>query len=456
MTLKVTVESFGLETLWLKQVEFLAASKQRFPNICFLGGQGSGKTIIGLLQVLFECLNPENRGAAFGVFAPTYRQSYRIHARRLLGMLESYERHHGHSLLRRYHKSEQILQLRGGAEIWLLSFAKDIDRLRGLEIGAGAYADEIEQVSDPVGAWNLIKGRVRGPGTNRSWCTTTPRGWRGVPKLFSTIISEDIEKKGRCDSHFMTIAKSYDNPYLTDEILSDWKRSMSARLYKQEVEAQLLRPSESIYPCFSRQTYPQGHLIDYKHQRGKGFCLAIDWGYTRNSALWIAQHQIGGQTVDVVFDEIQGDDMPTMMFRQQIRDKCKEHGGAPMECYADRASPKDNRWLYSEFPAAHVRTLRTPSEYDVWSSIEAVYARLDPMGDDLGGAPPKLTFAKSLLLDNTGRGIVVSVENYKRRVVSGQLMDQPHKGKEGYDHGCDALRYYIRGKYGSVGGFTIQ
>ena len=456
MNLKTTVEAFGIEPLWSKQLQFLLAGEQGYPNQLFLGGIGSGKTLVGLLMAVLECMRPENKGTAFGVFAPTYRQSIRVHARRLLSMFDAYERTHGHSLLRRYHKSEQIMQLRGGAEIWLLSFAKDIDRLRGLELGAGAYCDEIEQVSDPGGAWNLLKGRVRGPGTGRAFASTTPKGWRGLPKLFAETIQDDIKEHGKCDSHHMTIARSYDNPFLTPDFLKDLKRQFSTRLWKQEVEARLLRPSEAIYPTFSRQTYPHGHLIDYAHQRGKAFCLAIDWGYTRNSALWIAQHQIGGKTVDVVFDEIQGDDMPTMLFRQQIRDKCKEHGAQPIECYADRASPKDNRWLYQEFPAAHVRTLRTPSEYDVWSSIESVYARLDPMGDELSGASPLLVFAKSLLLDQTGRGVVVSVENYKRRVVAGSLTDQPAKTADGYDHACDALRYFVRGKHGSVGGFTIQ
>ena len=254
----------------------------------------------------------------------------------------------------------------------------------------------------------------------------------------------------------MTIARSYDSPFLTQAVLDGWKRTMSARLYKQEVEAKLLKPSEAIYNCMKRQDYPAGHLIEYTHRRGHPFSMGIDWGYTRNSALWIAEVDVGGKKVDVVFDEIQGDDMPTMQFRQQIRDKCQQHGGQPVFVCADRASPKDNRWLYQEFPAAHVRTLRTPTEYDVWSSIEAVYAKLDPMGDDLGSAPPQLTFAKSLMLDQTGRGVITSMENYRRRVVSGQLSDQPAKTAEGYDHACDALRMYVRGKHGSVGGFTIQ
>jgi len=400
-----------------------------------------------MLALLLEAYHPENRGLALGCFSPTFRQSRRIAQKILLRMLSDFEIKHGFSLVRRFDRSEYILHLRGGAEIWFLSMDKDPDRLRGLEICAAAI-DESEALRDPIGTFNLIKGRIRGPGTNRCWVSTTPRGLRGVPLLFLRALDDGSSQ------HHIVHAPSYSNPYLSSEVLRDWKRNMSARMYRQEVLAELLRPPEAIYPEFSRSLWPKGHLVtpeQYTHKVGDPYNVGVDWGYSAASVLFLAEVQMGSRTVDVVFDEMQLDDIPQEHLRGMIIKKCKGLGRDPDTFCADRADPKSNRWAMHTFPGAQIITMKSKHEQDIWSGIEIVRSKLDPA---LEGVPPSLCFSSHLLTTQSDRGIVKSMEGYRRRYVQGTLVDVPTKS-DGRDHACDALRYLIRGRHGLTGGWSV-
>ena len=436
--------SFGLSPPYPQQQRFLLAPHI---NRMFLAGQGSGKSVCSMAALLIEAYHPKNRGLALGCFSPTFRQSRRVAQKILLRMLDDFERMHGWSLVRRFNKSEYILHLRGGAEIWFLSMDKDPDRLRGLEICAAAI-DEVEALRDPVGTFNLIKGRIRGPGTNRCWVTTTPRGLRGTPLLWLKALDDGSK------DHHIVHAPSYASPFLSPSILKDWKRNMSARMWRQEVESELLRPPESIYPEFSRSLWPKGHIISpeqYTHKVGDPYHIGVDWGYTAAAVLFLAEVQMGSHTVDVVFDEMQLDDIPQEHLYAAIAKKVKSLGRQPETFCADRADPKSNRWAMYQFPSAQIITMKLKSEQDIWSGIEIVRSRLDPAVESI---PPLLGISSHLLATHSDRGIVKSMQGYRRRSVNGTLVDVPTK-TDGRDHACDALRYLVRGRHGNTGGFSV-
>tara|TARA_Y100001963_G_C6763261_1_gene440726 strand:+ start:506 stop:1834 length:1329 start_codon:yes stop_codon:yes gene_type:complete len=442
--MNLDVKSFGLSPLYGAQQRFILSPHR---NRLMLAGQGAGKSVASMLALLLEAYNPLNRGLALGCFSPTFRQSRRVAQKIMLRMLDDFERIHGFSLVRRFNKSEFILHLRGGAEIWFLSMDKDPDRLRGLEICSAAI-DESEALRDPIGTFNLIKGRIRGPGTNRVWISTTPRGLRGVPLLFVRALED-----GSADHHIVH-APSYCNPYLGAEILADWKRNMSTRLYRQEVLAELLRPPEAIYPEFSKGIWPRGHIMtseQYTHKVGDPYHIGVDWGYTSASVLFVAEVEMQGVTVDVVFDELQPDDIPQEHLRSLIAKKIKSLGRDPETFCADRADPRQNRWAMHSFPSSRIITMKTKSEQDVWSGIEIVRSKLDPAVEN---APPTLALSADLLATHSDRGIVKSIQGYRRRSVNGVLVDVPTK-TDGRDHACDALRYLVKGRHGLQGGWSI-
>ena len=440
-----TVENFGLGTLHTAQQRFIlspATSK------LYLGGIGSGKTAIGLLQCLSEALSPANKGLPIGVFAPTFRQSKRIHVARILEMFEHWERTKGWSLLRRFHRSDFIMELRGGAELWFLSFAKDTDRLRGIEL-AGAYVDEIEQVPDPQAIWSLISGRVR-IGSSKMWGTTSAKGYRGVPKLFMEAI------KGGSKSHFMVISKSYDNPYLPSGIVEEWRKTYSKRAFRAEVECSLLRSPDVVFPEFSKKLWPHGHLIKYSHKKGSRWWLSCDWGYSHASFLCWAKINVDGHEVDVCFRELNPDDTPAETQRQMIRNLAQEMGREPEGCFSDRADPGQNKWLMREFRSSHVTTMKTKAQQSQWAGVEVFRALLDPAGSGQqeNTAPPRVAFSTDLLHSDSDRGIIKSMEMLRRRKVNDELIDEVLKCNV-FDHVTDSAFYWAKGSHGMIGAYSL-
>jgi len=440
-----TVGALGLGPLHAAQMRFMLAPQ---PNRLYLGGIGSGKTAVGLLACVTEALRPENRGLPIGVFAPTFRQSKRIHVARILAMLDHWERAKGWSLVRRFHRSDFILELRGGAELWFLSFAKDVDRLRGIEL-AGAYVDEIEQVPDPAAIWALISGRVR-IGSSRKWATTTPKGYRGVPRLFVEAL------QGGSKIHHLVKSTSMDNPYLDAEVVADWKANLSRRSWRSEVECSLLRSPDVVFPEFVKKRWPDGHLIDHRHQYGDPWFLSCDWGYSHASFLAWQRIERDGTEIDVCFLEEHPDDTPMDRQRGMIRDMAKKLGREPLACYTDRADPRQNRWLMNEFRSAQIITMQSRAQQSQWGGMETIRALLDPMGDAQADElnPPKLAFSTGLLHCDGDRGIVRSFEMLRRRTVNNELVDEVLKDNV-FDHAIDSCAYMAKGRHGMIGAFTM-
>jgi len=450
LTVPTLMESVGLGPLTQAQARFMNAPH---PSRLFLGGIGSGKTAVGLLACLTEALDPSgiNRGLPVGIFAPTFRQSKRIHVARVLDMLNHWERIHGWSLLRRFHRSDFIMELRGGAELWFLSYSKDVDRLRGLELCA-AYVDEIEQVPDPASVWGLIGGRVR-IGTARKWASTTPKGYRGVPRLFLDNLRNDPD----AGLHHMVVSRSTDNPYLSPQFIKDCRQNMSRRAFRAEIECSLLRSADVVFPEFRKEQHPIGHLIRYRHQPGTQWWLSCDWGYSHASFLCWARIKTPTGDVDVCFKELHPDDTPVDRQRTMIRNLARDLGREPQACYVDRADPRQNRWLMTEFPSAQVTWMHTRGQQSQWNGVETFRALLDPMGEDLQVDklnPPKLAIADHLVRCESERGIIRSLENLRRRIVNNELTDEILKDNV-HDHSVDSALYFAKGRHGMPGGFSV-
>lgn len=444
--MKATAESFGLGPLHAAQRRFIAAQQ---PSRLYLGGIGSGKTAVGLLACLLEALRPENRGLPIGVFAPTFRQSKRIHVARILSMLDAWERVHGWSLLRRFHRSDFIMELRGGCELWFLSFAKDVDRLRGIELAA-AYVDEIEQVPDPASIWGLISGRVR-IGSSRKWASTTPKGYRGLPRLFLEGIQQ-----GQTDNFHLTVSKSTDNPYLPAEIIKEWSQTMSRRAYRAEIECSLLRSADVVFPEFSRKEWPRGHIVKHRHTYGSPWYLSCDWGYSHAAFLAWQTIKKGDHEIDVCFWESMPDDTPIEKQRAIIRNLAEKLGRPPKACYTDRADPRQNKWLMYQFPESHIVSMVTRQQQSQWAGVEVFRALLDPMGDCVADElnAPKIGFSTDLLHSESERGLIRSLEMLRRRSVNNELVDEIYKDNT-HDHAVDSALYFSKGKHGMIGSFNF-
>lgn len=428
------ITDFGIGKPHPAQARFIRSTA---PNVMFLGGRGSGKTTAGIIKTILACLDPKNAGLAFGLFAPTYRQLVRVHERELLRCLEAFKDRSGFSLLKRHYRSDHRYILRNNTEIFCQSFER-VDRVRSLTL-CGAYVDEIESDNEPWYTFGTLAAAVRGAGTLQVFTSTTPRGYRGVVRRFVDAVREGGEDAK--DFH-LVIAKTADNPYITDAYLQRLRASMSKAVFSQEVLARILRPAQTIFPEFQRAR----HVVPYMHDVNTPYSYGIDWGYSHPHVLCIAHHRgEGEQDRDIVCWEFCDDDIPDQQLIGIIKDHAKSMGRDPELIGADRAVPLQNQSMMRAFRSTRVRTMKAKADQDVWAGIERVRGLLDPIEGE-----PRLYFAESLLKKNRSRGIVKCMEQLRRKVKDGEVLDAVRKDNI-HDHGVDGLAYYVKARYGRRG-----
>ena len=191
---------------------------------CFLGGIGAGKTTAGAIKAL-RYLRPNTLGL---VVAPSFR------------MLRDASWRTSLDLWRRLGLAEQVLrgdELRvvfaNGAEA-LFRSAEDPERLRGPN-AAWAWIDEGALCHPDT--WPITIGRLRQHGAaGPCWVTTTPKphnpsgsGVNWVRRVFVT---------DRTDETALYRATTTENPFLPPEYVRSLRSQYTARLSRQELDAE--------------------------------------------------------------------------------------------------------------------------------------------------------------------------------------------------------------------------
>jgi len=433
------ITAFGIMEPHPAQRRVLCADPGK--SILYLGGRGSGKTVVGIARSIVQCMRPENAGQAYAIIAPTYRILVRVHLKVLMDMLDAFKTEAGWSLVKRYYKHDQRLVLRNECEIFLASFS-NVDKIRSMTLGAGVYLDEIEIDREPMQTLSTIAGSIRGSqGSQGLLVTTTPRGMRGTVAHW---ISRTREGSEEFDPNYqLIISKTFENPYINKAFVDRLRSSMSKIVFEQEVLARVARASAT---ALGNEWNRSKHLIDYRYRKGTRYAIGVDPGYSNASILFIAEvDRPDGPPREIIFREYHPEEQSFDKTIRQIASVVRELGTEPYLIASDRALPQFNQRLIREFPSATVKTMRTREEQAVWAGIDRIRSLLDPQE-----GPPVLHVSKDLL-KTPKRGIVTSMENLRRRVVAGEAVDALEKGSDGLDHVMDALNYFVKAKYGRRG-----
>ena len=420
---ELDVSAFGLEPLYPAQERFVMSEAT---NALFIGGRGSGKSVALTLRVIREaCRNP---GGAIGLFAPTFRQLTRVTERMLIDMCDAWARNTGWPLLTKHYKADHVFII-NGCSVYSQSFER-VDRVRGLNLGA-ALIDEIEVARDPEHVVSVISACVRGPrgaGSHSMSYATTPKGDRGLCRVFLENVREEVP------GWHLVIARTADNPHVGPEFVERLRQTMSRSTFAQEVEAKILRPAAVVWPEFSRAR----HVVPFTYS-GEPIAYAIDWGYSRPFASCWALVQSDGEPDRLVcFWQFCENDVPENQFLRTIYDHAASLNREPFLAAADRAIPRCNQALMRKWPSARIKTMKSRTEQDVWRGLELVRAALDPMT-----GPPRIAFAESLLNTASDRGIVWSMEQLRRLSRDGVLLDE-RVGNSEASHASDAVSYLVR------------
>ena len=389
-----------------------------------VSGVGAGKTLASVVQMIMLLIMNPGCSAAF--VSPTFDSVQNILLPEFLRMCDSMARM-GTPLLKNYSRSMAKANLVGGGMCLFRSFDR-VDNLRGFTF-CGIAIDESEVSNRPEYVFRTLNDRVRDPLANSLEInvTTTPKGLRGVPRMFVEQRLTDSKKEwwaGR--------ATSMDNPHLPDSFLESLRQGHSVRSFKQEVMGQILRPSHVVFPEVSKER----HSMPWSYDPSMPYVLSCDFGYSHPYYSWI---QMTPNGTSIIFDEWCPDECPEAIQKQEVVKRCLALGKDPDHITGDRAVKHMLAWMIMTFPRSRVHRMRTRQEQQIVAGLEAMRALFDPLD-----GPPKLMIADHLWESKEPRGIANALEMYRWKVNrEGLITDEPYKDNVS-DHAIDSTRYAVR------------
>jgi predicted phage terminase large subunit-like protein len=190
--------------------------ESRFRGTVFVGGIGSGKTLILCRKGLHKVL--EGRRMAIVSFSyPTLRDV-------VLRTLEEEIELHG--LLDDMEISKSEMTVRSGRGELLLRSGDRPDSLRGLNLTDFAIDEAREFRTREV--YDVLLGRIRSASDAQWYITTTPRGKDWVWSLTQQVGVEQIRQK------------TQDNPFLPPEYIAELRQAYSRQFAAQELDAEFV------------------------------------------------------------------------------------------------------------------------------------------------------------------------------------------------------------------------
>jgi phage terminase large subunit-like protein len=179
----------------------------------FVGGLGSGKTFTGWLRLLHW----HGKGPPALVCAPTYPMLRDVVLRTLLDQFGR--------LVRRVHRSEMRVELRGGAEVLLRSLDNP-DSIRGINT-AYLWVDEGCFVGRESLTNAIARARI---GARMRAITTTP--------IKGSMVHELATGDAMADTRAVFVARTRDNPFISAEEEALQRAAMTPTQAARELDAE--------------------------------------------------------------------------------------------------------------------------------------------------------------------------------------------------------------------------
>jgi len=403
--------------------------------IRYCGGIGSGKTLIGCIQVL--------------KWAIRYPGDYLI-ARQFMPELavttyKTFKEICPPELIVEDRVADKIIKIRTavpGKHSWVMFRGLDeSDKLRSLNL-SGFYIDEANQVSE--GAWILLQGRLRGPGLRKGIITQNSGGHDWSWRWF---VKQDLFSNPEIKKEFVNIyAPSTENIHLpagyVETILSTWSQDRIQR----EIHADEDSFEGQVYTEFRAD---RNVVIPFAIPKDWPRYVGIDHGFRNPSCwLWAAEDYDGNLYVyrefyrsewlieDICKNGKDGDESvmrlmkgekiewakidPSTKARRNERDGIKI---SDFELYQE--------YLPEDFPLQ-------PANNDVTPGIDRVKTWLRPKDN---GKPKLYVFS-------TCPNLINEFQNYRYQELNSTQQGRKNEKEmpvKYLDHAMDALRYLIMG-----------
>ena len=389
-----------------------------------LGGVGCGKTKWSMVEIVKLAICNSGENVMGAVLAPTFDGVIHVLRPELESIFNAMAKM-GCPLVRRYHKSMAKYDMIDGSSL-LLRSAHRVDGLRGFSIAYCAI-DESEAFASPDYVFNVLSARLRAKcNITQIHCTSTPKGYRGLPKMWHQ--ARQTEDR---DDWFCARATSMDNTHLPNGYIDSLRSSYSKRAWEQEIGGRVLRPSHSVFPEFS----PAIHTREWEYSPMLPYDVCIDWGYNKPYFALIQRLPDGSA---ILFDEFYEDEVPIARQKQWLINKIKSLKKDPEHIAADRAMRDLNQWAIYTFQRTFFHRMESKKEQNILNGIERVREMLDPLE-----GPPRFFIAKSLTKTDNPRAAIHALQNYAWSTDRNGEVTTERARKDGLtDHCADAVRYW--------------
>lgn len=408
-----------------KQQAFLEAAlnKSRFKSIRYIGGVGSGKTLIGCITVLhWAVLYPGDyliaRQYMPELKTTTYRTFLDVCPPELI-------------IERRVADMEITVHTVGGKKSTIFFRGlEEPDKLRSMNL-SGAYIDEANQVTET--AYMLLQGRLRGSGLRKIILTQNPGGHDWSWKWHAD--KKHIADPGVAAQFISIRAPSTENIHLPDGYIDTMLATWSDERIRREIMGDEDSFEGQVYNEFDRSI----HVV-------KPFRIPDDWvkrigidhGY-RNAAAWIYGAISPDGDVYIYREYYQKERLIEDICKDNkalwLKDEKFEQARIDPSTRAARGTTGKSDWdAYCENLPSGFPILTANNEVN--QGIDRVKSYLKP---DKRGKPRLFIFDTCLnLLDE------IAQYKWQENPVSQQgKVNDKEKPVKHNDHACDALRYLI-------------
>lgn len=228
-----------------KQKEFLdtSLSREKSKYIAYVGGIGSGKSLIGCITLLHWAVLYPGDYLIARQFMPELRMTtYRT-------FLEICPP----ELIEEHRVADALVRIKGiGGKISTVFFRQleEPEKLRSLNL-SGFYIDEANQVSEE--SFMLLQGRLRGAGIRKGILTTNPKGhdW-----LYRWFFQKDHMKDPIVKLQYHLIkAPSTENIHLPDGYLQSVMASWDDARIQREIQGSFDAFEGQVYSDFRRDVH---------------------------------------------------------------------------------------------------------------------------------------------------------------------------------------------------------
>ncbi len=324
--IKISYKLLPKQELFLQKVG-------EIPHVAYIGGFGSGKTHILVIQALIEVT--QHPGCLGLIGAPTYRLLEDSTLRKFFELCPR-------NWIENFNKSHNIMHFVNGAEIIFRSLERP-ERLRNLNLDWFGL-DEAGDMS--LASFRMLQGRLRRPGgSHHGFCVGNPQGPTHWTYRYFVELAEQY-----ADSYYLVQAPTYENVFNPDSYIKEMERSYGkgSAYYRRYVLGEFAAFEGAYWPDFDIRPYSQGGMIVSSLQEAREKILSptahlgkvVDFGYEHPFAcLWFL---VDSENI-VFFDEHHERHMTLLDHARAIQRHeqihKKEYGLAPV------------RWAYTDHDA---------------------------------------------------------------------------------------------------------